>query len=90
MVDTVTLDVILRSQLTGRVFVRALNLCTGVVCCRATPKQKAGVVSLVKKTKYYYSSEGKKVLISALAIGDGGNDVNMIQVADIGIGIFGK
>ena len=25
-----------------------------------------------------------------LAIGDGGNDVNMIQEADIGIGILGK
>lgn len=25
-----------------------------------------------------------------LAIGDGGNDVNMIQRAHIGIGIFGK
>ena len=47
-------------------------------------------MELVKKQKYYYSSEGKRVAISTLAIGDGGNDVNMIQVADIGIGIFGK
>ena len=78
VVDTVTLDVVLRSDIVGKKFVQALNLCSGVVCCRATPKQKAGVVSLVKRTKYYYSSEGKKVQISALAIGDGGNDVNMI------------
>ena len=25
-----------------------------------------------------------------LAIGDGGNDVGMIQVADVGVGIVGK
>lgn len=66
------------------------NYCTGIVCCRANPKQKAQVVNLIKKSKYYYSSEGKRVEISALAIGDGGNDVNMIQAADIGIGIMGK
>ena len=30
------------------------------------------------------------VKISCVAIGDGGNDVNMIQQADIGVGIFGK
>jgi len=27
---------------------------------------------------------------NVLAIGDGGNDVGMIQVADIGVGIVGK
>ena len=45
-----------------------------VVCCRVTPKQKAQCVRLIKKNL-------KKI---TLAIGDGANDVNMIQQADIG------
>ncbi len=90
VIDSHSLDLILHTPALHGLFISAFNLCSGIVCCRATPKQKAGVVNLVKKAKHYYSSEGKKVKISALAIGDGGNDVNMIQVADIGIGIYGK
>merc|ERR1740128_338595 len=51
-----------------------------VVCCRCSPTQKATVVSLIQQ------HTGKRTA----AIGDGGNDVSMIQAADIGIGIVGK
>ncbi|CAD8146015.1 unnamed protein product [Paramecium octaurelia] len=51
-----------------------------VICCRVTPKQKADMVRLVK------NSLGK----ITLAVGDGANDVNMIQEAHIGIGIYGQ
>ncbi|XP_048874577.1 phospholipid-transporting ATPase IC [Brienomyrus brachyistius] len=54
--------------------------CSAVICCRVTPKQKANVVSLVKKYK-------KAITLS---IGDGANDVNMIKTADIGVGISGQ
>ncbi|XP_047426162.1 phospholipid-transporting ATPase IC [Mugil cephalus] len=54
--------------------------CEAVICCRVTPKQKANVVSLVKKYK-------KAITLS---IGDGANDVNMIKTADIGVGISGQ
>ncbi|KAI2626624.1 phospholipid-translocating P-type ATPase [Hypoxylon sp. NC1633] len=54
-------------------------MCKAVICCRVSPLQKALVVKLVKK----FSSE---VL---LAIGDGANDVSMIQAAHIGVGISG-
>ncbi|KAJ3333528.1 hypothetical protein HDU76_007058 [Blyttiomyces sp. JEL0837] len=54
--------------------------CKAVVCCRVSPLQKAKVVSLVRKGLGAVS----------LAIGDGANDVSMIQEADIGIGISGK
>lgn len=46
---------------------------------RVSPLQKALVVKLVKKNK-------KAIL---LAIGDGANDVSMIQAAHIGVGISG-
>lgn len=51
-----------------------------VICCRVTPLQKALVVRMVRE-------EFKSL---TLAIGDGGNDVSMIQEAHIGVGIFGK
>ena len=51
-----------------------------VIVCRCSPTQKARMVELVQKTT------GKRTA----AIGDGGNDVAMIQSADVGIGIEGK
>lgn len=50
-----------------------------IICCRVTPQQKAQIVELVKQQK--------KIV---LAIGDGGNDVPMIQMANVGVGIIGK
>lgn len=51
-----------------------------MIVCRSTPKQKAEVVRMVKKYKPQIT----------LGIGDGANDVNMIQAADLGIGIYGN
>jgi len=51
-----------------------------VVCCRCSPEQKAAVVRLIER------HSGRR----AAAIGDGGNDVSMIQAASVGIGIVGK
>ncbi|KAF7806313.1 putative phospholipid-transporting ATPase 9 [Senna tora] len=53
--------------------------CASVICCRSSPKQKALVTRLVKT----------KTGSTTLAIGDGANDVGMLQEADIGIGISG-
>ena len=73
-------------------------MCKAVICCksfnlcprfsdtqllytgRVSPLQKALVVKLVKKNQ-------KAIL---LAIGDGANDVSMIQAADVGVGISGE
>jgi phospholipid-translocating ATPase len=57
------------------------TLCEAVVCCRVSPKQKALVVRLVK--------DGIPGTMT-LAIGDGANDVSMIQAADVGVGISGE
>ncbi|URE48277.1 E1-E2 ATPase [Musa troglodytarum] len=53
--------------------------CASVICCRSSPKQKALVTRLVK------AGTGKVTL----GIGDGANDVGMLQEADIGVGISG-
>ncbi|GAO48796.1 phospholipid-translocating P-type ATPase [Saitoella complicata NRRL Y-17804] len=54
-------------------------MCKAVICCRVSPLQKALVVKLVKR-------HTKSLL---LAIGDGANDVSMIQAAHVGVGISG-
>lgn len=54
--------------------------CKAVICCRVSPLQKAQVVKLVK--------QHVKDAIT-LAIGDGANDVGMIQAAHVGVGISG-
>ncbi|KAI2637396.1 hypothetical protein GGS21DRAFT_511376 [Xylaria nigripes] len=62
-----------------KIFFDLAVLCKAVICCRVSPLQKALVVKLVKK----FSDE------ILLAIGDGANDVSMIQAAHIGVGISG-
>lgn len=61
-------------------FLQASSALTAVVCCRCTPTQKADVVRAIKQ------STGQRVA----AIGDGGNDVSMLQAADVGLGLEGK
>jgi phospholipid-translocating ATPase len=53
-----------------------------VICCRCSPSQKRILTDGVKKNT--------KSKSAVLGIGDGGNDVGMIQAADVGIGIVGK
>ncbi len=55
--------------------------CHAVLCCRLSPLQKCEVVHLMKSLK--------DKLVTA-AIGDGANDVSMIQEAHVGLGIVGK
>ncbi|XP_039499043.1 phospholipid-transporting ATPase IF isoform X4 [Drosophila santomea] len=55
--------------------------CTAVLCCRLSPLQKSEVVSLIKSSNENYNTA---------SIGDGANDVSMIQEAHVGIGIMGR
>ncbi|EAA06286.6 AGAP000390-PA [Anopheles gambiae str. PEST] len=55
--------------------------CRAVLCCRLSPLQKSEVVQLMK------TAEGAPV---TAAIGDGANDVSMIQEAHVGLGIVGR
>lgn len=60
-------------------FLLLCKQCRSVLCCRVSPAQKASVVGMVKN--------GLDVM--TLSIGDGANDVAMIQEADVGVGIAG-
>lgn len=62
-------------------FLQLAMICKAVICCRVSPLQKALVVKLVKKNI---------AQTVTLAIGDGANDVTMIQAAHVGIGISGQ
>ncbi|MBA0813602.1 hypothetical protein Gohar_027435 [Gossypium harknessii] len=79
IMDGTSLVYILDSELEERLFQLSCN-CSVVLCCRVAPLQKAGIVSLVKK----------RTADMTLATGDGANDVSMIQMADVGVGISGQ
>ncbi|MGH0164208.1 UNVERIFIED_CONTAM: hypothetical protein FKN15_047083 [Acipenser sinensis] len=79
VIDGKTLEYALHESL-EKTFLELTKQCRAVVCCRSTPLQKSQVVKLVRE----------KLEVLALAIGDGANDVSMIQVADVGIGISGQ
>ncbi|XP_031340747.1 probable phospholipid-transporting ATPase IA isoform X3 [Photinus pyralis] len=61
-------------------FIKLCISCKVVICCRVSPMQKAEVVE-------YITQYTKTV---TLAIGDGANDVAMIQKAHVGVGISGQ
>ncbi|GAA5931089.1 aminophospholipid-translocating P4-type ATPase NEO1 [Sporobolomyces koalae] len=61
-------------------FIELSTKLSAVVACRCSPTQKADVARLIREHTQ------KRVC----CIGDGGNDVSMIQAADVGVGIVGK
>ncbi|KAJ2355406.1 phospholipid transporting ATPase, partial [Coemansia sp. RSA 2618] len=79
VIDGASLKFALEDELAPLLLELAVR-CQSVLCCRVSPLQKALVVRLVK--------QGLGTL--CLAIGDGANDVSMIQEADVGVGISGE
>ncbi|XP_065288785.1 probable phospholipid-transporting ATPase IA isoform X6 [Dermacentor albipictus] len=78
VVDGKTLKHALSSDV-RRDFVDIALSCKVCICCRVSPMQKAEIVDMVKNSTQCVT----------LAIGDGANDVAMIQSAHVGIGISG-
>ncbi|KAK7023178.1 P-type phospholipid transporter [Favolaschia claudopus] len=78
VIDGDTLSYALNPDL-KEMFLNLGTQCETVVCCRVSPAQKALTVKLVK--------DGRKAM--TLSIGDGANDVAMIQEANIGCGLLG-
>lgn len=61
-------------------FFKAGLVSNSCICCRVSPAQKMQVVKLAKQKGTWIT----------LSIGDGANDVSMIQEAHIGVGVSGK
>jgi len=78
IVDGFTLKFLLNDTLKQKFLLLCKN-CKSVLCCRVSPAQKAAVCAMVKN--------GLDVM--TLSVGDGANDVAMIQEADVGVGIAG-
>ena len=78
IIDGDTLDLALHNC--EEEFFKTSMQAPSVVCCRCSPTQKRIIVKTIKK---YTDAR-------TAAVGDGGNDVAMIQEADVGIGIVGK
>lgn len=79
IIDGTSLVYVLETELEEELF-KVATACDVVLCCRVAPLQKAGIVALIKN----------RTDDMTLAIGDGANDVSMIQMADVGIGISGQ
>ena len=79
VIDGDSLKLVLEDDLRQK-FLLLCKQCKSVLCCRVSPSQKAAVVALVKT--------GLDVM--TLSVGDGANDVAMIQEADVGVGIAGE
>jgi phospholipid-translocating ATPase len=81
VVDGQTLSTITAGDALNTLFLELAILADSVICCRASPSQKASLVHAIRKRV------GGSV---TLAIGDGANDIAMIQEAHVGIGLSGK
>ncbi|KAF7646608.1 hypothetical protein LDENG_00184700 [Lucifuga dentata] len=79
VIDGRTLEWALQEELKSD-FLELSRRCKAVICCRSTPLQKSQVVQLIRD----------QLGVMTLAVGDGANDVSMIQVADVGVGISGQ
>jgi phospholipid-translocating ATPase len=81
VIDGQTLSLIDANDTSRKLFIDLAILVDSVICCRASPSQKSYLVGTIRK---------KVKNAVTLAIGDGANDIAMIQEAHVGIGITGK
>lgn len=106
VVDGPSLIHILKKEQSGtkleELLAELASLSGAVIVCRSSPSQKAAIVRLMDDFEMrkaegtgsalmkWIRRQNKKVKGKSLAIGDGANDVAMIQAANVGIGIAGK
>ncbi|KAK1999557.1 phospholipid-translocating P-type ATPase [Colletotrichum falcatum] len=69
-------------------FYSVVPLVDSVICCRASPAQKALMVKTVRSQ--LRKLKGRMGHGLTLAIGDGANDLAMISASHVGVGISGK
>ena len=80
VIDGQSLTICLDNPDTEELFFLTATLAPAVCVCRCSPTQKAIIVAKIKAYTGFRCA----------SVGDGGNDVAMIQEADVGIGIVGK
>ena len=81
IIDGQTLATLQEDTALNTLFLDLAIIADSVICCRASPSQKASLVHSIRR---------KVAKSVTLAIGDGANDISMIQEAHVGIGITGK
>ncbi|KAF4120671.1 phospholipid-translocating ATPase [Geosmithia morbida] len=81
VVDGQTLAAIDESESMSPLFYELVVLVSSVICCRASPSQKA---DLVQSIRTHVPDT------MTLAVGDGANDIGMILASQVGIGISGR
>ncbi|KAI0426282.1 phospholipid-translocating P-type ATPase [Xylaria sp. FL1042] len=81
VIDGQTLSIVEKDNVLTSMFFDLAVRIDSVICCRASPNQKAVLVRGIRKTN---------PSCVTLAIGDGANDIAMIQAAHVGIGISGR
>jgi len=81
VVDGQTLASVEKSAPLTELFYTLIPTVDSVICCRASPAQKAMIVKAIRQRV-------PKAL--TLAIGDGANDLAMISASHVGVGISGK
>jgi len=102
VIDGKTLSLVLSDESLSKDFASLGALCDCVLVCRASPSQKAEIVTMMKEYEKSKLVQSKPWGLKwtgwlqhltdnkVLSIGDGANDVPMIQRADVGVGIAGK
>ncbi|CVK83595.1 related to ATPases [Fusarium mangiferae] len=88
VIDGQTLAAVEKSPALSATFFTVMLQVNSVICCRASPAQKALLVSTVRSRLKKYHGRKRRGL--TLAIGDGANDLAMISASHVGIGISGK
>ena len=85
IIDGKALDIVFNSSKSSiqvqQLLLQFVRQCGAVVACRVSPLQKAQMVNLIKTNE---------IGVKTLSIGDGANDVPMIQMAHVGVGISGQ
>ncbi|KAL8411942.1 hypothetical protein RB596_001260 [Gaeumannomyces avenae] len=100
VVDGHTLGEIEQSPILTELFYVLVPAVESVICCRASPAQKALLVKGVRQriiqpgeslsfSSFFRSTSPKGTLLT-LSIGDGGNDLAMLAEAHVGVGISGR
>ena len=81
VVDGGTLATIDDNEDLAALFYELVVLVDSVICCRASPSQKASLVKTIRR---------RVRRCMTLAIGDGANDIGMILASHVGVGVSGR